>query len=362
MCMCMCMCMCMHMCMCMSRACAFACGYRLAAYGCCMWLQAKYIWLQASRALTSVWAGRACVRSAVEGRARAAGLTTGWTASCEPPRREAPLLLPLAASCPPPAALTTASAWGAWAATAAPEVRQGCRHSSSTTRRCASIALPPLPRPAFCLAAASLLPCALEPFRPARHALLWQEACWAHCSERAGGCSGFCGSDGACCRRGDSSHADGVACNHGVAGCTNEHCCVHNAVKVRCAWERERGGGGGVGGRVRSGVRGWVLCASPWWQPSDGQASCPQVRELQQLVDLDVHRSSARPGAAQPPRKASTFANTVHHSRTANVQLQPIRPRTLYSSPANSKPGVAPPRFFGARASTTVGVKVGVGS
>ena len=59
------------------------------------------------------------------------------------------------------------------------------------------------------------------------------EACWAPCSERAGGCSGFCGSDGACCRRGDASHADGVACNHGALGCASEHCCVHNAVKVR---------------------------------------------------------------------------------------------------------------------------------
>ena len=142
------------------------------------------------------------------------------------------------------------------------------------------------------------------------------EACWAPCSERAGGCSGFCGSDGACCRRGDASHIDGVACNHGAAGCTSEHCCVHNAVKVR---------------------------------------------ELQQLVDLDVPRSSAaHPGAAAP---AHMQPATVHHSRTANVQLQPIRPRTLYSSPAGSKPGAAPPRFFGAaRASASVGIKVGVGS
>ena len=46
-------------------------------------------------------------------------------------------------------------------------------------------------------------------------------------------CSGFCGSDGACCRRGESGHADGVACNHGAVGCASEHCCVHNAVKVR---------------------------------------------------------------------------------------------------------------------------------
>ena len=59
------------------------------------------------------------------------------------------------------------------------------------------------------------------------------ESCWSHCSERAGGCSGFCGSDGACCRRGESGHADGVACNHGAVGCASEHCCVHNAVKVR---------------------------------------------------------------------------------------------------------------------------------
>ena len=72
------------------------------------------------------------------------------------------------------------------------------------------------------------------------HMLCAQEACWASCSERAGGCSGFCGSDGACCRRGESGHPDGVACHHGAAGCVNEHCCVHNVVKVRCARGCER--------------------------------------------------------------------------------------------------------------------------
>ena len=137
------------------------------------------------------------------------------------------------------------------------------------------------------------------------------EACWSHCSERAGGCSGFCGSDGACCRRGESGHADGVACNHGAVGCASEHCCVHNAVKVR---------------------------------------------ELQQLLDLDVARSSAaHPGAAAPPRLQPA---TVHHSRTANVQLQPIRPRTLYSAPVGGKlSGLVRPG-----ASGSVGIKVGVGS
>ena len=74
------------------------------------------------------------------------------------------------------------------------------------------------------------------PFSPVHHlpsAARPQEVCWAPCSERAGGCPGFCGSDGACCRRGDSGHADGVACNHGASGCTGEHCCVYNAMKVR---------------------------------------------------------------------------------------------------------------------------------
>ena len=102
------------------------------------------------------------------------------------------------------------------------------------------------------------------------------------------------------------------------------------------------------------------------------------MRELQQLVDLDVPRSSAtRAGAGAAPPARMQPGSTVHHSRTANVQLQPIRPRTIYSSPAGAKPGVtplgntplgvhvAPPRFFGAArasvASASVGIKVGVG-
>ena len=100
------------------------------------------------------------------------------------------------------------------------------------------------------------------------------------------------------------------------------------------------------------------------------------MRELQQLVDLDVPRSSAAHAGAAPAARMQP-GSTVHHSRTANVQLQAIRPRTIYSSPAGAKPGVAPlgntplgvhvapPRFFGAArasvASASVGVKVGVG-
>ena len=80
------------------------------------------------------------------------------------------------------------------------------------------------------------------------------------------------------------------------------------------------------------------------------------MRELQQLLDLDVARSSAaHPGAAAPPRLQPA---TVHHSRTANVQLQPIRPRTLYSAPVGGKlSGLVRPG-----ASGSVGIKVGVGS
>ena len=79
------------------------------------------------------------------------------------------------------------------------------------------------------------------------------------------------------------------------------------------------------------------------------------MRELQQLLDLDVARSSAaHPGAAAPRLQPAT----VHHSRTANVQLQPIRPRTLYSAPVGGKlSGLVRPG-----ASGSVGIKVGVGS
>ena len=79
------------------------------------------------------------------------------------------------------------------------------------------------------------------------------------------------------------------------------------------------------------------------------------MRELQQLLDLDVARSSAaHPGTAAPRLQPAT----VHHSRTANVQLQPIRPRTLYSAPVGGKlSGLVRPG-----ASGSVGIKVGVGS
>ena len=47
--------------------------------------------------------------------------------------------------------------------------------------------------------------------------------CWPHCG-KGGACPGFCGVDGACCRKGWDN--DNPACDNGASGCDDMHCCV----------------------------------------------------------------------------------------------------------------------------------------
>jgi len=61
--------------------------------------------------------------------------------------------------------------------------------------------------------------------------------CYAQCTAKSGACPGFCGSQGACCRKGEEGEAGEAACGHGVLGC-GHHCCTAAAGSV-AALEQE---------------------------------------------------------------------------------------------------------------------------
>ena len=142
----------------------------------------------------------------------------------------------------------------------------------------------------------------------------FQADCWTACAATAGLCSDFCGSGGACCRRGVDTGVE--ACGFGSVGCDGGHCCNVAAASAQ-------------DGITPSGGRRLASHADERADEVDDDERPPQLLPPPPARDSTLLTLDNVAAFLLAPARRSTRPFSRHLSEASTVEEEPVATRLI---------------------------------